>query len=409
MAEYDLAKNVKAMANIMSNGSFADVALQREDESSGTQGECEPATTERNDIAADSGTLNITSQDGEEHQSSAMLDDQKDAVKKKRSGQEQHDEDDDVESNNSENTDNSDDAGEVEAFGERLEIRQLYSKDDTDPPEYTEFEPAVIKMERLARNHANKTRKSDPTVAIIHYHEVETDKLKSSMIHIQNVSLKSRLADLFRDYPSVDIDAPILMFNAPYTPFIHRWGRFIQAERSTTQADQKRLFKGLRETLEVELEGYLRAEAEFSKTRYIDYNHIVVALEPGEVMLQVVDGTTSAGILKSAKRVQDKECSIDRWKLKMNVIEWDGHRMGYHKQKWYINSFAGLKDITKLGCFPLKAHPSKERIHQDLIERGRKFDSLRGKHIMNYSGVVSNTSKQVGNYSFNMEIEKYNN
>lgn len=49
--------------------------------------------------------------------------------------------------------------------------------------------------------------------------------------------------------------------------------------------------------------------------------------------------------------------------------------------------FEGTMNISSLAAFPLDYHPRKEAVSKFLIERGRRFEELKGCHYMEYTGV----------------------
>jgi hypothetical protein len=53
-----------------------------------------------------------------------------------------------------------------------------------------------------------------------------------------------------------------------------------------------------------------------------------------------------------------------------------------------IAEFYGVMKITSLGVYPLKHHPEKQRITEQLIKRGRKFISLIRNHYRKYKGLA---------------------
>ncbi|ROW15287.1 hypothetical protein VPNG_02998 [Cytospora leucostoma] len=253
-------------------------------------------------MAGDAENPEFTSKVETKDKAETTSDNQNDTIKKRRTNCNQEDS---VEPHN-------DDLEEEEDVGGRLEVRGLYAnKGESD---YTDFVPITVMIKNYASDDTTpstqRTRKYNSTFAIIHYQQVVGRTVQSSAIHIQNPSFRNRLMDVFKDYPTVNNNASVLAFDAPYTPFVHCWESFLQVEAVTTEADQKTLFKSLRTILETELDDSLRAKAEFEKTWFIDFEHIMVPLVPGEVIVKTVDGVTEAGILQSASKTGRKFDSL---------------------------------------------------------------------------------------------------
>lgn len=53
-----------------------------------------------------------------------------------------------------------------------------------------------------------------------------------------------------------------------------------------------------------------------------------------------------------------------------------------------IDEFRGARRIDSLGIFPLAYHEDEEQVRERLIERGRKFGSLKGMHYKFYKGLA---------------------
>lgn len=81
------------------------------------------------------------------------------------------------------------------------------------------------------------------------------------------------------------------------------------------------------------------------------------------------------------------------WELKLEYTESTGRpagspAFGYATIQATIPAFAGSKKITNLAAYPLKFHPEAEEIRTKLVERGKKWASLKDCHHMRYDGVA---------------------
>ncbi|RYC56105.1 hypothetical protein CHU98_g10104 [Xylaria longipes] len=56
--------------------------------------------------------------------------------------------------------------------------------------------------------------------------------------------------------------------------------------------------------------------------------------------------------------------------------------------KWTIAHFQGLQKISELAVFPLEAHEAREMIQTQLVERGKMFASMCGRHMKTFEGRV---------------------
>ncbi|RDW83713.1 ATP-binding protein [Aspergillus mulundensis] len=69
-------------------------------------------------------------------------------------------------------------------------------------------------------------------------------------------------------------------------------------------------------------------------------------------------------------------------------LEYDGKTFGMGTMEAIVESFKGARKITSLGCYPLKYHRDAEEVKAKLIERGRKFVSLKGMSYRFHKGMA---------------------
>lgn len=69
-------------------------------------------------------------------------------------------------------------------------------------------------------------------------------------------------------------------------------------------------------------------------------------------------------------------------------LEYDGKSFGKGKIAASVESFKGVSKITGLACYPLQYHREPEAIRAKLIERGKKFVSLRGMNYRFHKGMA---------------------
>ncbi|KAJ3544960.1 hypothetical protein NM208_g2762 [Fusarium decemcellulare] len=272
-------------------------------------------------------------------------------------------------------------------IGSRAEIRHLYitqTSIETGNPVYSTDVPIAAKLE------SNQCKQDDnKAFAILHYHGAS---LQTTSIKIQSPELKRCLAEVLSGYPRVDTAAPTVEFAPPFTPFLHRWERFLQAEAVTENERSKEHLRILQKALEIELEDPFQTLQEIRQTGYVTFPSVPVALVPGEILLTFKDGMMSAGILQDAyieKTYQGEYVC----RVKVHVLDWNGSGFGYREQQWDLESFEGFRKVTDLPVFPLRAHPDRERIKKRLIERGRSFEDLCSRRgVSNYNGLVIDDS-----------------
>ncbi|EXK27668.1 hypothetical protein FOMG_15901 [Fusarium oxysporum f. sp. melonis 26406] len=220
------------------------------------------------------------------------------------------------------------------------------------------------------------------TFAILDYHE---ESPRTSSIDIKNPALKKGLTDVLSNYPDVYTEAPVLSTSPPFLPFLHRWDRFLQAEKASSEGT-KDLYRILRHHLERGLKEPFRVLRDYQRTKYIEFDDLLVAVVPGELVARYRIGLLWAGVFLAASIGEfwgSKSCD-----LKVRMVNWDGTRFGYREKTWEIRAFQGFRKITDLPVFPLDADSDRGQIKQLLVGRGRMFHRLCSQHVKVYTGVL---------------------
>lgn len=79
--------------------------------------------------------------------------------------------------------------------------------------------------------------------------------------------------------------------------------------------------------------------------------------------------------------------------LQCRYLDFNGKLLGEVISNLLIPEFRGAKPITSLEAFPLKYHQEVAKVKSELIERGRRFASLKGIHHTAYQGLAHQKRK----------------
>ncbi|KAL9074861.1 MAG: hypothetical protein Q9161_001999 [Pseudevernia consocians] len=69
-------------------------------------------------------------------------------------------------------------------------------------------------------------------------------------------------------------------------------------------------------------------------------------------------------------------------------LEYDGKTFGMGSMEIEVEEFKGPRKISNLACFPLKYHKDANTMRKQLIERGKKFVSLKGMQYKFHKGMA---------------------
>ncbi|EAA58536.1 hypothetical protein AN6718.2 [Aspergillus nidulans FGSC A4] len=76
------------------------------------------------------------------------------------------------------------------------------------------------------------------------------------------------------------------------------------------------------------------------------------------------------------------------YSIEGRYLEYDGKTFGMGTMEAVVESFKGARKITSLGCYPLKYHRDADDVRTKLIERGKKFVSLKGMNYRFHKGMA---------------------
>ncbi|KAI0532203.1 P-loop containing nucleoside triphosphate hydrolase protein [Xylaria digitata] len=281
---------------------------------------------------------------------------------------------------------------EKEKIGSRPEVLHLFAKKDSEGGKlsFSSLAPAQVRL--YQKDNAEMTKDRNETFAIVVRHTFHGLTVDTNSIIIHNEWLKGTLSIILAGYPDLQLDAPSLSFSPPFAAFIHRWDQLLAREENEKDHEGKELLKTLREILSTELQDSFQALRDFRTTGYINFHHLQLAFDPSDIVIRSKGGILSAGILEKTWKVTNPFRSYVG--LEIEVVDWDRNVQGLRGIRCYINAFEGLKKITELTAFPLKVHERQEKIQTELLERGKIFFSIRGRHMKFFQGRVKREKDQ---------------
>lgn len=210
--------------------------------------------------------------------------------------------------------------------------------------------------------------------------------LQIDSIVVQSPLLKKALGSILKDYPGITTSLERLTFSAPFQPFVHRWSKLVDAVENEEDSETKAHLKLFHKTLEVELHDSIKARDDFILNGVITYDTCWMIFEPGSTVFTLDNGQKSAVRLVNGNYT-DTRCG-KAYTLNCQVVDWDGENFGWNSTRINIWEFQGTAKITKLSAFPLEYHPAIDKVKEDLIQRGKSFESLHGYHYKHYLGIA---------------------
>lgn len=204
----------------------------------------------------------------------------------------------------------------------------------------------------------------------------EGNPLVVDSIVVQSPSLKRTLGEVFEGYEGITADLKKLVFKSPFRQFYYRWPRFKQVLKRQEDEDPSALpfSRLLFDVLDVELHDVMAEVTDLIQHRVITYPLVWALFEPGKRIIATKDGDEQFLIVDKCT------LGIDGCIVTAKYVDWDGECFGYADKHIKIPVFSGTQKITELVVFPTELYLSKEKAKVRALNRGLKFQTLRGLH-----------------------------
>ncbi|KAL4814507.1 P-loop containing nucleoside triphosphate hydrolase protein [Aspergillus spinulosporus] len=228
--------------------------------------------------------------------------------------------------------------------------------------------------------------------ALIVRNEKSYSPEKSLSIHsivVQSPFLKKFLANVLDGYPGLTMALDRVEFTAPFKSFIHRWKEFSEAKDQETDFTTKVHADLLYRTLDNELGDVISKKEDLVKNGVVTHQLLWTIFEPNDYIFTVIDDHQCVLAFQSG----DTDSSSGDFVVSANFIDFDGETFGYRTQDLCVPYFEGTRRIEDLAVFPLRYHDSEATIRENLIARGRLWESYKGFHYLQYDGIGTGYSE----------------
>ncbi|KAI0107760.1 hypothetical protein GGR51DRAFT_141060 [Nemania sp. FL0031] len=203
-------------------------------------------------------------------------------------------------------------------------------------------------------------------------------------IVVQSQYLKEFLSEVFQDYSGITTSLEKLVFKSPFHPFYYRWDVLeeLAGNRKNTDSDAATHAQLLYNLLDIELRETRNEITDLVKNGVITYNTLWAIFPPHSLLFSTINGQNRV-LLR-----QDVHYAGGYLSLVVKFIDWNGRQFGYKTTELTIDQFSGTQPITDLGVYPLKFHPSRTEVEEDLKARGEKFRDMHGFQYVSYKGTM---------------------
>lgn len=142
------------------------------------------------------------------------------------------------------------------------------------------------------------------------------------------------------------------------------------------------------------------------KHQEITFELLPVFFQPGSIIYMNCATSENPRCLKChSGKMKTTDTNEKCFELSSRYITHNGRRTGEAPIKTQIWEFQGAAKITSLGVYPLQYHPSKQKMIDELTERGRKFINFTraGVHYRTYQRMAFYRKKKDKMQKFNVK------
>ena len=287
---------------------------------------------------------------------------------------------DDHEVNDEVEKDDLEDAAPIGSRCDNKDVFRVPQQDDPEKFQWTEEKPLKFGVV----SDVSKTKKARETFAINVFHRFNevTEEWFVGEVRINSTLLHSVLEKVLEGYPGVT-QHDLKSFAPPFLPLFHRWQNLLDyADSLDASSETAQHVTLLEQVMEPLMKASFTAMRDVEQTGHVAFQHLNLLFVPGTILVKRDE--TSAGVLRSCQVIAQ---SGERpyYDIRVDMVDWDGRQCGLLPQLWLLRDYHGLREIGTLDVAPLARLPNKPIVLKQLIERGRKFEKLRGQFFLAFT------------------------
>ncbi|KAJ6004597.1 hypothetical protein N7540_012966 [Penicillium herquei] len=266
----------------------------------------------------------------------------------------------------------------------RPEVKFLYNHSAADDRRVTwsEFEDP--------REEEARTRAATGCYAVVHRRKKasmrDESPWKTDSFVVNGAALRGVLKQVFKDYPHWMKDREPFVFRPPFQQFFHRW------EEIKTALNQNESVKNEGAILTKELMPWMERHRKdldaIIQQCAVAFDDLWLIYPPGETVVRTVKGQPSACNIVRTEIREDIPGSRELF-IQLKQFDWNGSYCGFNMSSTSIISYEDVIPVASLEMVPLKFKgdaQAVEALQEKLLRRGRKFEAMRGFHIMKCRG-----------------------
>ena len=252
--------------------------------------------------------------------------------------------------------------------------------------------PLQVGVERAVKPPIDKDHDSALVLTRFYKRDRDLDSLDDTELEIKSPHIKTALREVIGEYPGIDLNASKVVIKDLPKCFFHYYSELNSYGCALEDpiAVQHLVFalEYMFRTLQNQLVSYYNFIESPSGTQGLEFVNLWMVYRPGDLIYVKGEEVDWAGRLKSMSRCAclKKNCWQSRWILDLEIIDFDGKKLGHRERCVTIQPYDSHKKLQDLRAFPFQYHPDANLKKEMLVARGEKFISLAGVHHRSFSG-----------------------
>ncbi|KAK6503299.1 hypothetical protein TWF481_008326 [Arthrobotrys musiformis] len=275
--------------------------------------------------------------------------------------------------------------------GTKCEVKQLYNHSAEGTPLWSDFDDPAKEEQRLQAAGLRSAiiqrfcKKKDAG------EDGQPGPWQTQSLEIQSPRLRKFLDEAFAGHPDWSSGPTPFTFTPPFRGLFHVWGKILDGSGSKQTEYPIRVEVALlREALKSSLAPYFSELEHIKEAKTIGFKSVWLLFPPGTLVVTDMGGHICVSKLQAITFEVKKEGFFDshpdRWCLDLIRYDWNGSYCGFRTGVAYIDDFTGSHSVTMLSAYPFEFLEDEAGTRKRLIDRGRKFLSLRGFSVKNCTG-----------------------
>ncbi|KAJ6520231.1 AAA family ATPase [Mycena sanguinolenta] len=226
---------------------------------------------------------------------------------------------------------------------------------------------------------------------ILHYDPELQDFefLEKATVEVYSIHLRKILAEVIGDYPGVSFLTKHISLTFPAHCLYHYLPELrAEAEALHEGSTELEHLNVLLKFIEKQFAETIEQINNLCPQNLITYDTLWTIFRPDTIVHCRVRGYDRAYKLRSYLQFSDENHHNSGFSLLGTYMDYDGENFGTRFDELKISPFVGSKLIASLPIAPLDMRPQKDEIRKALIERGQRFQTIKGQRYGEYIGAA---------------------